>query len=213
MGPRQRPFVAAAVVLGVAWALAFSGFSVARGLKVTPEKVRTYLHSVDFAHLSGPERAKALKRLARMLNALSLEERREARMDGEMAHWFAAMNDSEKSEFMEATLPTGFQQMLSAFEQLPPDKRRKALEDSVRRMREQARLAAPEGGNGTDTNAPPELTPELRDKAVQLGMKTFYDSGSPQLKAEMAPLLEEMQQAMEGGRLFRDGRRMRPEGR
>ncbi|HTH49682.1 MAG TPA: hypothetical protein VMB21_19370, partial [Candidatus Limnocylindria bacterium] len=131
MTSRNRPLLIALAVLAVAWALAFAGFGIARHLKVTPEKVRAYLHSVDFAHLSGPERALALRKLAAMLNALSLEERREARRDGTIDRWFAAMTDAEKGGFMEATMPTGFRQMLTAFEQMSPEKRRKAVEDSV----------------------------------------------------------------------------------
>lgn len=214
MSARNRPLWVAAAVLGVAWALALAGFGLARHSKATPDKVRAYLHSVDFAHLSGPERAKALRRLAALLNALTLEERREARLDGEMARWFAAMTDAEKGEFMGATMPTGFQQMLTAYEQLPAEKRRKAIEDAVRRMREQREKlasAGPEQLAAMDTNGPPELSPELREQAVQLGLKTFYDTGSPQMKAELAPMLEEMQQAMESGRLFRELRRPRPE--
>lgn len=213
MTPRNRPLLIALAVLGVAWALAFAGFGIARHLKVTPEKVQAYLHSVDFAHLTGPERAQALRKLAAMLNALSLEERRLVRREGTMDRWFAAMTDEEKGGFMEATMPTGFRQMLASFEQMPPEKRRKAVEDSVRRMREEReKLAAGEMPEfaAADTNRPPELSPELRDKAVQLGLKTFYDTGSPQMKAELAPMLEEMQQSMESGKLFREMRRMRP---
>ena len=200
-------------MLGVVWTLVLGGFALSRQLKVTPDKVRAYLHSVDFAHLSGPERAQALRKLAAMLNALTLEERRAARLDGELNRWFAAMTDTEKGEFMAATMPTGFRQMLSAFEQMPEEKRRKAIEDSVRRMREQREKlaqASPEELADMDPNAPPEMNPELREKAVQLGLKTFYDTGSPQMKAELAPMLEEMQQSMESGQLFRQPRGPRP---
>lgn len=214
MSTRRRPLLIALAVLGVVWTLSLGGFALARHLKVTPEKVRAYLHAVDFAHLSGPERAKALRKLAAMLNALSLGERRAARLDGELNRWFAAMTDAEKGEFMEATMPTGFRQMLTAFEQLPAEKRRKAIEDSVRRMRDQREKlaqASPEELAGMDTNAPLELKPELREKAVRLGLKTFYETGSPEMKAELAPMLEEMQQSMESGRLFREMRRPRPD--
>jgi hypothetical protein len=198
----------------VAWALAFAGFRYAQHLKVTPEKVLAYLHSIDFAHLTGPERAKALRKLAAMLNALTLEERRAARLDGSMAQWFAAMTDAEQGEFMEATMPTGFRQMLTAFEQMPEEKRRKAIEGSIRRMQEQREKlakASPEERAEMEANAPAELKPELREKAVQLGLKTFYDTGSPQMKAELAPMLEEMQHSMESGRLFPQPRGPRPE--
>ena len=213
MSPRSRPFAIALAVLATAWGLAFGGFSLARHLKPTPEKVRAFLHSVDFSKLTGPQRAEVLRKLAKMLNALTLEERREARADGEMAKWFAAMTDAEKTGFMEATMPSGFQQMFTAFEQMPADKRRKAVDDSVKRMREQREKAAqagPEDVASADTGKPAELPAELREKAVQIGLKTFYDTGSAQMKAELAPMLEEMQRSMESGQLFREMRQRRP---
>jgi hypothetical protein len=156
MTARNRPLFIALAVLGVAWALALAGFGIARHLKVTPEKVRAYLHTVDFNHLTGPERAAALRKLAAMLNALSLEERREVRRDGRMAEWFAAMSDDEKGGFMEATMPTGFRQMMTAFEQMPAEKRRKAVEDPVRRMREEREAGAGRaGGTGHGRHEPP----------------------------------------------------------
>ena len=212
MSPRTRPFAIALAVLATAWGLAFGGFCLARHLKPTPEKVRAFLHSVDFSKLTGPQRAEVLRKLAKMLNALTLEERREARVDGEMAKWFAAMTDAEKTGFMEATMPSGFQQMFTAFEQMPADKRRKAVDDSVKRMREQREKAAqagPEDVASADTGKPAELPAELREKAVQIGLKTFYDTGSAQMKAELAPMLEEMQRSMESGQLFREMRQRR----
>lgn len=213
MSPRNRPFAIALAVVVTAWGLAFAGFSLARHLKPTPDKVRAFLHSVDFSKLTGTRRAEALRKLAEMLDALTLEERREARSDGEMARWFAAMTDAEKTAFMEATMPSGFQQMFAAFEQMPADKRRKAVDDSVKRMREQREKAALAGPVETASDAsdkPAELPPELREKAVQIGLKTFYDTGSAQMKAELAPMLEEMQRSMESGQLFREMRQRRP---
>lgn len=181
------------------------GIAIARNAKVTAEKVKAYATSVDLSTLSGDARAKALRKLADMLNALSIEDRRKARVEHVSRDWFEKMTEEEKAAFIEATMPTGFKQMLTAFEQLPEEKRRKSIDDSLRRLREaQGSPASGRGGpNQGGTNGPPVLSDELQAKIRTIGLKTFYSQSSAQTKAELAPVLEELQRTMESGRPFR----------
>ena len=186
-----------------------SGYIIAKNSKMTAEKVRAYAESVDLSKLSGAERAKAIRELEEMLNRLSGEERRRARLDQVARQWFDKMTEEEKGEFIEATMPTGFKQMLTAFEELPDDKRRRVVDDALRRLKEdQAKAQAGGAGrNPGDTNQPPALSDELQAKVRTIGLKTFYSQSSAQTKAELAPVLEEMQRAMERGNVFHERRR------
>ena len=193
-----------AAIIGV-WLLAWGGYTVARNSKVTAEKVRAFVERIDLRTLSGEARKKALRDLAAKINALSPEERRKARMERLWTVLFDQMSEAEKGEFIEATMPGGFKQMLSAFEQLPEDKRKRAVQDSMRRMREaREALATQEPSNPAlqNTNAP-VLSDELQKRVITVGLKSFYGESSAQTKAELAPLLEEMQKSMESGNLFR----------
>lgn len=205
MNPRHKPLAIAAAVLVGVWALAYGGFRIAKNAKVTGEKVRAYLAKTDLSKLKDQERAKALKRLADYMNRLPPDERRNTRMDREWEKWFKDMNDQEKGDFIEATMPSGVTQMLTAFEQLPPEKRQKAVQDSLKRLRDAGndpRNAAQWQGKG----GPPPLNPELEKRAAAAGLGAFYSQSSAQTKAELAPLLEEIQRAMESGRLMRPGK-------
>jgi hypothetical protein len=157
---------------------------------------------VDLARLSPADRAKALRELERRLNALSYEERRAARLDREWSKWFEVMSETEKGEFIEATLPTGFRQMLNGFEQLPELRRKKTIDDALKRLKEAREELAANSEDIMSTNAP-VLSEELRQKVTTIGLKAFYSQSSAQTKAEAAPLLEELQRMMETGAWMR----------
>jgi len=91
-----------------------------------------------------------------------------------------------------------------AQEQLPEDKRRKTIDDTLKRLRDQqARMRAASSEDGSvDTNGPPVISEELQAKIRTIGLKTFYSESSAQTKAELAPVLEELQRSMESGRPF-----------
>jgi hypothetical protein len=200
LNPRQRLIFWAVASLAVIWMAVFAGYKLAGRAEVTPEKVRAYAGSIDLDHLSAADRAAAIRQMAAMLNALTLDERRSLRL--ERLAWFEKMTEEEKGEFLEATLPTGFKQMLNAFEDMPPDKRKHVVDQAVQRMKE---ARAIDGESPPDTNSV-VLSPELQNKVTTIGLKSFYSQSSAQTKADLAPLLEEMQRSMEGGRLMRGPR-------
>ncbi len=205
MNPRHKPITIAAGVLVLVWALALLGNGLAKNAKVTGEKVRAYLAKTDLSKLQGQDRAKAIKRLADYMNQLPADERRTTRMDREWGNWFKTMSDQEKGDLIEATMPSGVTQMLAAFEQLPPEKRQKAIQDSLKRLRE-ARGDPRNAGQWQGKDAPPPLSEDLQKRAAAAGLGAFYSQSSAQTKAELAPLLEEIQRSMESGRLMRPGR-------
>jgi len=189
------------------WVIAITGYTMAKNSRVTAEKVRRYAESVDLRTLSGAARAKAIQKLADMLNSLSVEERRRARMERAAGRWFEEMTEEEKGTFIEATMPSGFKQMLNAFEQMPEEKRRRAVDDALRRLKEAQgqNQMQPAGAaeNQGSTNGVAPLSEELQTKVKTIGLKTFYSQSSAQTKAELAPVLEELQRVMESGRPFR----------
>jgi hypothetical protein len=206
LSQRQRPIFVAAAALVLIWVVAFAGYRIAQNAKVTPDKVRAYTASVDFAHLSAAERAAAIQKLAAMLNALSLDERRSLRLDHTATKWFDAMTEDEKGAFLAATMPTGFKQMISAFENLPAEKRQQVVSHSIKQMQEAREKMAATGELPPQPTNGVALSQDLQDKVTKIGLQTFYSQSSAQTKAELAPFLEEMQRTMESGRLLRQPR-------
>ncbi len=202
LSQRQRAVVWAVAALVGIWVVALTGHWIARKAKMTAEKVTAFVASVDLSKLSAADRAKAIRDLADKINKLSYEERQRMRADRSGERWFEQMTEEEKGQLIEATMPTGFKQMISAFEEMPEDKRKRAIDDALKRLREVRSQGG--GAASMDTNSPP-ISPELEAKVRTIGLKAFYSQSSAQTKAELAPVLEELQRAMESGR-FQRGR-------
>ncbi len=131
---------------------------------------------------------------------LSGNDRRHARNDRDWDRLWAQMSEEEKSDFVQRTMPSGVKQMLTAFEQLPEEKRRHAITNAMARMRAQREKGEFPADDERDREP---LSEELQKKVVTTGLKTFYAESSAQTKAEVAPLLEEMQRMMQSGQMFR----------
>lgn len=206
---RQRRFLicAVAAIVGI-WVLALAGHWYLESLKMTADKVRAYMESVDFAGLTGEARANAIKELEDKLNSLPYEERQRLRLQHLIDTWFNEMTEAEKGQFIEATMPTGFKQMISAFEQLPEEKRRRLVDNTLNNLRnanDRPMRSLQNGTNaptaGSNTNAP-IISPELEAKIRNIGLQTFYSQSSAETKAELAPVLEELQHQMQNGRVL-----------
>jgi hypothetical protein len=207
--PRTRALTKAVLCLVGIWTLAIAGYYLSDHLKMTGEKVRAYVEGVDLDALSPTDRAAALKRLAEMLNKLSMEERQQMRLGRTAEKWFRQMTEEEKAAFIEATMPTGFKQMIAAFEEQPEEKRRRAVDEALKRLRETSAKMPGDARSSSEsgTNRPPPLSPELEAKVRTIGLKSFYSQSSAQTKAELAPVLEELQKLMESGRMSGRGPR------
>jgi len=161
---------------------------------MTADKVETHLRQVDLTRLDATNRSATLHQLIGEINALPPDERLRYRQDGQWRPVFDQMNEAEKSMFIEGTLPSGFQQVLKSFEKMPSEKRRQVIDETMARMRN---MASPTS---------PPLSPALQQEVVRVGLQTYFTQGSAKAKAELAPLLDEMQQMMQKGTLFRGDR-------
>lgn len=208
LNPRQKFLAMAAISLVGLWVVVWAGHWYFETVKMTADKVQAYMESVELNKLTGAARAEAILELEAKLNALSYEERQRLQTRHLLNRWFAEMTDAEKAQFIEATMPTGIKQMINAFEQLPEDKRRQAIDDAMKNLRAAENGSPTSGTNAppNGTNAPPPISPELEAKIRTIGLKAFYSQSSAETKAEAAPLLEELQRVMESGR----GRRQQP---
>ena len=199
--PRFKPLLIGTIAVVIVWIIAFAGFRIAANARMTPEKMAAALRVTQLSRMNEAARAKHLRDLADKLNALAGEERRRARADREWDRLWLEMSEAEKVEFVDRTMPAGVKQILTSFEQLPEEKRRYAITNAIARMKLRQEDGQPAAAGGRADREP--MSEELQKRVITTGLKTFYAESSAQTKAEVAPLLEEMQRMMESGRLFR----------
>ena len=152
---RYRPVVYAVPAIFVIWLLAVAGYRLAGSLKWSPDKVVAYADSVDLARLTGSVREQAIRRLEGMIDDLSLEEREQV-WPPILNRWVGAMTQREKSQFLDATALPDFKQIPSAFDQLPPEQRQKAMDARLEELREARARDATGAGSAPATGNDPK---------------------------------------------------------
>lgn len=173
----------ALLVLLVVWLVAAVIIGLARSQRPSGEALVAYIETHPLTDLEGAEREKVIANVVRQLNRLDFEERRILREGGADRRLFEQMNDEERREFLEATLPEGFRQLMLALNKMEAQERqrivRRALEDLERDNPEMA-------GRWDDENA---------RKLLSQGLDSFYEEASAEVKLDFAPVIERIQRA------------------
>jgi hypothetical protein len=202
MKPTQQPILIAVCALALVWLLAWSGYVIARHSKMTAEKVSQFQHAWDRSRLSGTDRLQFLKGLAERLNALSPDERQKWHLDQD---WFRELNDEEKAYFLDAFLPGEMQTALKMFEHWPKERQQQEIDQALKELEKNAQKPLGAQTPVPEGSKPPLLTPELDQKVRTMGLNTLFSQGSAQTKAQLAPLLIEVQRQLESGQLNLNG--------
>lgn len=176
----------AALILVAVWAVAGGVIWWARGTKATPESIAQFVDTHSPAGLSPAERRRLADRVADQLNLLIYEQRREVRMSRKLDKFFRELNSEEQARFLDRTLPTGFKQMMEAFNKMEPARRKQFVEKSLAQMKEREGEEAPRSDD-----------PNVR-KMIEQGLRSFYSDANAEVKMDFAPLLEQMQHNLQG---------------
>ncbi len=128
--------------------------------------------------------------LADRMNRLSLEERRKFRSQRGVRDAWLAMTDEERARYLELTLPTGMKQMMEAFNQMPPERRKQIVNRAVNELQR----AQSEGSREEMSKA---LGDENLKRVVAEGFKAYLKDADASAKLDMQPLLEQVQGLMQ----------------
>lgn len=198
--------IKAAIALLIVWAAVWGVSKFVGGMKPTPEKTIAFLEKNDLAEIEDPEQRKqVLAELADMLNGMDGTQVQDFQEQvfgdpeaenagGRRNQFFENLSPDEQWYFMERRIGRAFDQMMVAFNDMDRDERKKVVDQTLRRMRndQSEDRQALERLEGRDR--------EMFEKISNEGFRAYYEEASAETKMDLAPVLEEMQKHLGGGR-------------
>jgi hypothetical protein len=197
---RRDVIIKAALVLVVVWACVWGIRAYAGSRKITAERVNREVAAANFADWSGeksaPETAEArqrdkeLRKIAALVNKLDFKEREKNRENRAAEKFFRKLSATEKSLFIELTIMESMGRFMESLDAMKPEQRRKFVEKGLKEIKE--------GRTGEEMARADELDEELLNKITQEGMKAYFEKSSADTKLDLAPLMNAMNETMQG---------------
>ncbi|MEM6820520.1 MAG: hypothetical protein AAF558_01080 [Verrucomicrobiota bacterium] len=189
-----KVIIAGFMGLLVIWGLGLIGMKASRDRQVTVDKVIAKVHETPLATLQGQARQEYLAELGQMVNGLDFENRRELGLRRGLDLTFEVMNLAERQDFLNQTLPQGFQQIIERFNQMEPDERQAAVERAMSDLQQIEMNATWEERQRTKDR----LEDGTLKQVINQGFEAYLKSASAETKLDLAPLIEQIQRNMQG---------------
>ncbi len=197
---RWDVIIKAALALILVWAVVWGVRSFAGSQKVTAERVNREVAASNFADWSAQSsppataeakrREKELRKIAKLVNGLDFQEREKNRDNRSGEDFFRKLASSEKGLFIELTVMETMGRFMESLDAMKPEQRRKFVEQGLNEIRE--------GRTEEDMARADELGGDLLDKITEQGMKAYFEKSSAETKLDLAPLMEAMNETMQG---------------
>jgi hypothetical protein len=196
---RKAVIIKAALALALVWGGVFAVRSFAGSKKITADRVNAEVIAANFKDwsertgTSGPEaekREKNLRDIANMVNQLDFQERQKNRDSRVPEEFFAKLSPREKNLFIDLTITESMTRFMEALDAMPPDQRRKFVEQGLNEIKQ--------GRTEEEMKRADALGSDLLEKISQEGMKAYFDKSSTDTKLDLAPLMEAMNEVMQG---------------
>jgi hypothetical protein len=190
----------AALVLMIVWAVVWGIRTYAGSKKITAERLDREVAAARFAdwsdQASPPNRAEAARRekelrnIAGLVNRLDFQEREKNRENRAGENFFRKLAPDEKSLFIELTIVESMSRFMESLDAMKPEQRKKFVEQGMKEIQS--------GRTQEEMARADELGADLLDKISQQGMRAYFDKSSADTKLDLAPLMEAMNETMQG---------------
>jgi hypothetical protein len=194
----QAIIIKAVAVLAAVWVVVFAVRSIAASKKITAQRLEQEIVALgfkDWSESSGSaaaaeEREEEIRRIAEMVNRLDFKERERNRDSRTTEDFFRELNSREKNLFIDLTIVETMGRFMEALDQMPAEQRKQFVEQGLREIQE--------GRTEEEMARAQELDDKLLTKISQEGMRAFFNEASADTKLDLAPLMEAMNEVMQG---------------
>ena len=199
MGHRTA-VIRAVIILALVWASVWGIRSYAASRKITAESINRQVAEAKFQDWSNltevpdPAEAKrregALREIAANVNRLDFQEREKNRENRAGENFFRTLSPGEKSLFVELTIVESMSRFMESLDAMKPEQRKSFVERGLKEIQE---------GRTKDEMARADtLGADLLEKISQEGMRAYFKKSSADTKLDLAPLMEAMNETMQG---------------
>jgi hypothetical protein len=192
---RQRILLQTVLLLALIWGGVVALRAFAGSKQVTAEKVNREIAAAAFEDWSGREgtdsaREKKLREIAGLVNRLDFAERQKTRDDRTTENFFRRMSPPEKKLFIDLTVRESMGKFMEAMDALPPEKRKEFVKQGLSEI---------ESGKTEEEMARArELGDDLLETIANEGMRAYFEKANSDTKLDLAPLMESMNEVMQG---------------
>ena len=187
---RMRPYwTKTALLLALLWGVIGGAIWIVRKNRATPERIAEFIGANTLEGKAPADRAKLIEEVAKRVNSLEYEQRREMDKQRKLEKFWLALTAEEKGRYLDRVLPSGFKQMMESFNKMEPGKRRKMVQKAVDDLRE----------HGGDRERRDANDPAFR-KIIDQGLKSFYSDATIDAKMDALPFLEALEQTVKWSR-------------
>ncbi|MBC7981395.1 MAG: hypothetical protein H7Y36_12600 [Armatimonadetes bacterium] len=196
----REVMIKAALVLVLVWGCVWGIRAYAGSRKITAERVNRAVAEANFSDWSGGKatpdpteasrREKELRKIAALVNGLDFQEREKNRENRSGETFFRKLSPDEKNRFIDLTIVESMSRFMESLDAMKPEQRKKFVEQGLKEINE--------GRTKSEMERADQLGADLLDQISQQGMKAYFEKSSADTKLDLAPLMEAMNETMQG---------------
>ncbi len=199
MGRRTAIF-RAIILLVLVWGCVWGIRAYAGSRKITAELINRQVAEAKFQDWSGintpPDAAEAkrreseLREIAENVNRLDFQEREKNRENRSGENFFRVLSPAEKSLFIDLTIVESMGRFMESLDAMKPEQRKSFVEKGLKEIQQ--------GRTQEEMARADQLGADLLEKISQEGMRAYFKKSSADTKLDLAPLMEAMNETMQG---------------